>query len=405
MNLETNLANSRSSSHSRAWLLILGIILLASTLRAPLTAVGPLIGFIRDDTGISNTFAGLLTTFPLLAFAFFSPLAPKLARRFGTEYTLFASLIVMSLGIVLRSLRSLETLLVGTALIGIAIAFGNVLLPSLIKRDFPEKVGLMTGIYSIFMNMWAAVASGISIPLAQKLGFGWRGSLICWSVLSIVSLVAWLPQLRVCQRPSTSQGVQTPNNNLWHSRLAWQVSVFMGLQSLTFYVMIAWLPEILHQQGINHSLAGWMLSLMQFVSLPTTLIIPVLAGRCSNQRRLVGFGAVILLTGYIGLLSRNTLLAPLWIVLIGIAVGTNFSLALIFFVLRTQNANDAAELSGMAQSIGYFLAAVGPPLLGFVHDMTQSWTAPLCILVVIAILLFIFGLAAGSKGYVTSKNN
>lgn len=396
------ITHTQTSSRFGMWVLILGIIFAAANLRAPLTSAGPIIETIRRDMGMSNTAAGMLTTLPLLAFALFSPFAPKIARRFGLEYTLFGALILLGAGIMLRSVPFIQTLFIGTALLGTAIAICNVLLPGLIKREFSNKVGIMTGVYSVSMNMWAAIASGISIPITQELGFGWRGALVCWVLLSIVSIIFWIPRLRLHHQPAVS-----PNKgrSLWHSRLAWKVALFMGLQSTVFYVVITWLPAILHQQGISQSEAGWLLSLTQLASLPATFIVPVLAGRSSNQRGLVGFITSFLLLGYIGLLSEATSLAPLYVIMIGVAVGAAFGLATMFFVLRTHNAHQAAELSGMAQSVGYLLAAIGPTLFGFIHDVTHSWTIPLIILVAGAILLFIVGMEAGSPNYVTDLEN
>ncbi|MDQ0247379.1 CP family cyanate transporter-like MFS transporter [Bacillus fengqiuensis] len=396
------ITHTQTSSRIGMWVLILGIIFAAANLRAPLTSVGPIIETIRRDMGMSNTAAGMLTTLPLLAFALFSPFAPKMARRFGLEYTLFGALLLLWAGIMLRSVPFIQTLFIGTALLGTAIAICNVLLPGLIKREFSNKVGIMTGVYSVSMNMWAAIASGISIPITQGLGFGWRGALVCWVLLSIVSIVFWIPRLRLHHQSAVSP---TKGSSLWHSRLAWKVALFMGLQSTVFYVVITWLPAILHQQGMSQSEAGWLLSLTQFASLPATFIVPVLAGRSPNQRKLVGFITSFLLLGYIGLLSGMTSLAPLYVIMIGVAVGAAFGLATMFFVLRTHNAHQAAELSGMAQSVGYLLAAIGPTLFGFIHDVTHSWTIPLIILVAGAILLFIVGMEAGSPNYVTDLEN
>ncbi|WP_078412017.1 MFS transporter [Priestia abyssalis] len=183
-------------------MLILGIIFAAANLRAPLTSVGPVIETIRRDMGMSNTAAEMLTTLPLLAFALFSPFAPKIARRFGLEYTLFGALLLLESGIMLRSVPFIQTLFIGTALLGTAIAICNVLLPGLIKREFSSQVGIMTGVYAVSMNMWAAIASGISIPITQGLGFGWRGALVCWVLLSIVSIVFWIPRLRLPHQPA-----------------------------------------------------------------------------------------------------------------------------------------------------------------------------------------------------------
>ncbi|WP_047152270.1 CynX/NimT family MFS transporter [Aneurinibacillus tyrosinisolvens] len=391
-----------TSARLGIWMLILGIIFAGANLRAPLTSVGPIIETIRQDTGMSHTLAGMLTTLPLLAFAFFSPLAPKIARRIGLEYTLFGALLLLAAGIILRSVPFINTLFIGTAVLGIAIAICNVLLPSLIKREFLNKVGIMTGIYAVSMNLWGAIASGISIPITQGIEFGWRVSLACWVLLSVVSIVLWIPQLRSQYHSKSSLDAKL---SLWHSRLAWNVTLFMGLQSTVFYVVITWLPSILNQQGISQSEAGWLLSLTQFASLPSTFIVSVLAGRSSNQRGLVGFTVIFLLLGYIGLFSGITSLAPLYVILIGIAIGSAFGLATLFFVLRTHNAHQAAELSSMAQSVGYLVAAVGPALFGFIHDITNSWTIPLLILIVGALFLFIVGMEAGSSNYVTAPES
>ncbi|KKB44748.1 CynX/NimT family MFS transporter [Bacillus thermotolerans] len=398
---QEKLTQARVSTRWGKWVLIVGIIFAAANLRAPLTSIGPIVEMIRQDTGMSSTATGMLTTLPLLAFAFFSPFAPKISRRIGLEYTLFGALLLLSIGIVLRSVPSVSLLFAGTALLGIAIAIGNVLLPSMIKQEFPYKVGLMTGVYAASMNLSAAIASGVSIPLTQGLGLGWRSALSVWALLAVVSIVLWIPQLRFRRQPS--KNTLKIGESLWHSNLAWKVTLFMGLQSTVFYTVITWLPSILHEQGISQSEAGWLLSLTQFAGLLPTFIVPILAGRSSNQRWLVALTASFLIVGYLGLLGGLTSLAPLLVILIGIATGSAFSLATMFFVLRTHNAEQAAELSGMAQSVGYLLAAVGPILFGFIHDATGSWTIPLLILLVGAVLLFIIGMEAGSSKYVTAS--
>ncbi|PLT35425.1 MFS transporter [Bacillus sp. V5-8f] len=393
------LSDSRVTSRVSIIVLILGIVFAAANLRAPITGVGPIIDTIRQDMGLSSTLAGMLTTIPLLAFAIISPIAPKIASRFGLETTIFGAMFLLTAGILLRYVTYIHTLFLGTALIGIAIAVCNVLLPGLVKQAFPEKVGLMTGTYSLSMNLWAAIASGVSIPISQGLGLGWQNALVCWIFLSIIAILFWIPQIRFSNRPGNS--IKRSGPSLWHSSLAWKVALFMGLQSTVFYTVITWLPSILHSQGISHSAAGWLLSLTQFVSLPATFIVPILAARFSSQRGLVMIIVLCLIFGYIGLLSGITWLAPLFVMLIGIFLGAAFSLATMFFVLRTHNAQQAAELSGMAQSIGYLLAAIGPALFGFIHDITHSWTIPLVILCAGAVPLFIMGMEAGSAKYVT----
>ncbi|MCS7458618.1 MFS transporter [Paenibacillus doosanensis] len=388
-------AHAATGIRSGSLLLMFGVILIASNLRASITVVGPLTASIRADTGLSNVLASLLTALPLIAFALLSPLAPGIARRIGMEKTLFISMAALTAGIVIRSLPSAAALFAGTAVLGASIAIGNVLLPGLIKRDFPGKVGLMTGLYSMSMSLWASLSSGISVPVANGLGLGWRGSLGCWAILAAAGLILWLPQLKA-SGAAAAVIKRARTGSLWKSSLAWQVTLFMGLQSLAFYVTIAWLPAILHDRGMSTGAAGWMLSLMQFVSLPASFIMPVLAGRRSSQRGLIVFTALVALLGYCGLLlSTSTSLAPLWIILIGIAQGASISLSLALFALRASSAAQAAELSGMAQSFGYLLAAVGPILFGYLHDLTQSWTAPLLVLVVSTTLFLLIGLGAG----------
>lgn len=388
----------------RFGLLIIGIILLGANLRAPLTSVGPLVTTIRDNLGISNTLSGSLTTLPLLSFALLSPFAPRIARRFGMELTLLISLILLTIGIGIRSVGGVPTLFIGTILIGLAIAIGNVLLPSLIKDNFARNIGLMTGTYAVSMNLCGAIGSGISIPLASS-GLGWADALGCWGILSLITVFLWMPQLR---RPFRSgKDVPTAQKdkkiNLWRSGLAWQITFFMGLQSFIFYTVITWMPEILEQKGLNADEAGWMLSIMQLAVIPITFLVPILAGRLQSQRLLVVPPVVFLITGIFGILYGSTLFILVCMVLIGIGVGTIFSLSMMFFSLRTQSTHEATELSGMAQSFGYLLAAIGPVLFGLLHDVTHSWTVPLLMLAVISALIFIVGMRAGKNEYVTTQ--
>ncbi|ACX65426.1 CynX/NimT family MFS transporter [Paenibacillus sp. Y412MC10] len=398
--------NKPKNVPSSIGLIILGIIVIAANLRTPLTSVGPLVSFIKDDVHISNTLAGLITTVPLLAFALLSPLVPKLGRRYGVERIILIALIFLTVGIVIRSLSGAVNLFIGTAVLGFAIAICNVLLPSIIKRDFPDKIGSMTGVYSISMNLCGAIASGISVPLAVNAGLKWQGALGIWGILSFVSILCWLPQLRnqANQTAKTSQKMVSNDVNVWRSPLAWQVTLFMGIQSMVFYVLIAWLPEILKQQGIDSNQSGWFLSIMQLAMLPFTFIVPVIAGRMSSQRLLVVITTVLLLTGTLGLLYGSSNVILLWIIILGIGGGFAFSLAMMFFGLRTDNAHQAAELSGMAQSVGYLLAAIGPALIGYLHDATNSWNLPLFILLGASVLLFLVGIGAASNRVVGSRD-
>lgn len=387
---------------SRQIVLIIGVVLVACNLRAAITSVGPLISFIREDMILSNGAAGMLTTLPLLGFAILSPLAPKIGQKLGNEMTVFVGLIVLLLGLTLRSAGLSSTLFFGTALIGIGIAIGNVILPSIVKHYFPTRVGLMTSLYSTAMGAFAAIASGVSVPLAYGVSLGWRGSLVFWASLAIVALIIWIPQLRTATgKASRGQTAVSMKHSIWTSRLAWQVTLFMGFQSFLFYCAIAWLPEILLSKGMGVQAGGWMLAIMQLASLPATFMTPILADRFSDQRGIVITIAVIYLTGILGLFFNGYLPFTITsVLLLGVGQGACISLSLALFGLRTTDAQQARALSGMAQSVGYFMAAIGPTLIGVLFDSTHAWTLPLVTMIIVAVFMTVTGLKAGKDEYV-----
>jgi len=388
---------------SRVWrvLLVLGIVLLAANLRPAFTALSPLIGEIRADTGISNGVAGLLTALPLLVFGLLSPIAPRLAGRFGMESVLLASMLVLAAGILLRSAGTVAALFFGTVILGAAIAVGNVLLPSLVKREFPERAGLMTSTYSTALAVSAAIAAGASFPIADQVGVGWQVSLALWALPAFVAVLAWLPQIRGGRGANDYARASHGVGDLWRSALAWQVTLFMGLQSLGYYVTLTWLPEILQEEaGMDASRAGWMLALAQAVGIASMFLAPVLAGRRPSQQGVVVAAVTLAGSGALGLLVAAGTVTALWVVLLGLGQGACFSLALTFFALRAPDSEHAAALSGMAQSVGYLLAAVGPFLFGVLRDATHAWSVPLALLFAVAVCLLITGLGAARDAHV-----
>ena len=378
------------------WLLTIGVILVAANLRAPLTSAGALVSFIRDDFGISNALAGSITTLPLIAFAVLSPFAPKIANKIGMERTIALSLMFLILGMVVRSSSGIELLFIGTLLIGLAIAIGNVLMPGIVKMNFPHKIGLMTGIYAIVMNVFGALGSGLSIPFATSINLGWRGALAIWIILAIITLIIWLPQLKRKMQPNRQLRNQQLGN-LFKSPLAWKITIFMGAQSLIFYTFITWLPTILTSNGFDIYLAGWGVFIFQFASIPFTFIIPVIADKMKDQVLLATLSSGIILMGIIGLLAGLSSLSILWVILLGVGNGSAFALAMMFYTLRTNDGFQAAELSGMAQSFGYLLAASGPILVGGLQDISGSWTLPLTLMIFVSIILIITGIASGKN--------
>ncbi|MDY0393263.1 MFS transporter [Virgibacillus halophilus] len=375
----------------------LGIIVLALNLRPAITSVGPLIGIIRDDIGLSNWSAGMLTSLPLIAFAVMSPIVPWLRHRLSNEWAMLVGLFLLSGGIGIRSMPLAWLLFAGTLLIGFGIAVLNVLIPSVIKEKFPLRVGLMTSIYSTAMGVLAALASGLSVPIASNLHLGWEAALFVWILPAVVGVGIWV-YLALKRDKNNSVAIaghhsqaNAGNQQIMRSPLAWQVALFMGMQSMLFYVSIAWLPEILLDYGVSKATAGWMLSFTQFIGLPASFLVPVIAEKSSSQRRIVFVLTICAIGGYSGLLlgsSYTTMVVS--VIFIGISLAGNFALALTFLSMRARNAKQAAELSGMAQSLGYILAAVGPILIGYMFDFTEAWTVPLLTIMGVSLLVLFF---------------
>ncbi|AOP44015.1 CynX/NimT family MFS transporter [Edwardsiella piscicida] len=387
--------------YQRNILLIIGIMLIASTLRVTFTGAAPLLDVIRTGYDLTTSEVGLLTTLPLLAFGLISPLAAGIARRFSIERSLFAALILICLGIVLRALPSPAWLFIGTAVIGSGIALGNVLLPGLIKRDFSDHVAKMTGAYSVAMGGAAALGSALVVPLALY-GLGWRGALLALMLFPLLALIVWLPQWRN-QHPTQMTGARSLHDKaIWRSALAWQVTLFLGLNSLVYYVIIGWLPAILISLGYSDAQAGSLHGMLQLATALPGLLIPLILHTLRDQR-----GIAILVALLCGLSAIGYWLLPalavLWTLMFGFGSGATMILGLTFIGLRAGSAHQAAALSGMAQSVGYLLAACGPPLIGKIHDISGNWHIPLAALAVISLLMAIFGGLAGRAREITHR--
>lgn len=389
-----------STEKRQKLILLIAVILISINLRPAITAVGPLIHEIRLDTALPNFALGLLTTLPVLAFGIFSVFTPLLTRKIGTEGTMAFALLLISGGIFLRVNPAILTLFGGTVMLGVGIALGNVLLPGIIKKQFPDRVGLLTGIYSAMIGVGATLASGISVPLSENLGLGWRWSLGSWGFLALIALIFWMPQMRTNLPVTLRKGFRESLRQLSSFRLAWFVSIFMGVQSLSFYTLITWLPEILTERGLSASEAGWLLALMQGVGIIGTLILPSWASKLKNQRIPIFILVLLEFIALIGLSFPTLTLVGVWVSLMGFALGGSFGLALLLIVLRSKDSTTANELSGMSQSVGYTLAATGPVIFGAIFDIFESWLLPIGFLFVIAILKLWSGFIAGKDEYV-----
>ncbi|MCD9143706.1 CynX/NimT family MFS transporter [Streptomyces albireticuli] len=394
-------AAARRRLRAHPALVLLGIVLASLNMRAALAGVSPLVGEIGDHFHLAATASSLVTTIPLVFMGLGSIVAPKLARRWGTEAVLCGALVLLCGGILLRVAPPVVALFAGCALVGTAIALLNVLMPGLIKRDFPERAASMTALYSTAMILGATVSAASAVPLEEALG-GWQGSLVSWALLAAVAAAVWLPQALLARRgthhgeaAATERRTGAPERGLLRTPLAWQVTLFMGVQSLIAYVCIAWMPTIFTDGGMSKSEAGLVYSFYTLVQMAGSFVVPLLAGRLRDQRLLAVGVVALMAAGVTGLLVAPVAGAWLWATLMGVAQGGTLGLALTMMVLRTRDSHTAARLSGMAQTWGYLVASVGPFALGAVHQATDGWTLPVALLLVACASLVLLGLGAG----------
>lgn len=391
----------------RSGLLFVGVLLIAANLRASITAVGPVLDDVQRDLHLGSVEASVLISLPLLAFALVSPLAPALARRIGIERTLGLALGLLAVGIVLRSLPGLALLWTGTAALGVAIAILNVMLPALVKRDFPHRIGQVTGLYSAVQSSFAAVAAGLAVPIAGASESGWRLAFGIWAGLALIGLGVFAPQLRLRSVPPEEDVVTLgelrhpapAGRSPWRTALGWQVTLFMGLQSVAYYVLVTWLATIERSDGISAATAGVHQLLFNALAIAGSLASAALIPRFRDQRLIAAVAPAFLVAAVLGLLLAPGL-AVVWACLAGISGGGSIVLALSLFGLRTTDHTQAAALSGMAQSVGYLLAAGGPIAIGALHDATASWHAALIALLVVTLAQIVFGVLAARNRFI-----
>ncbi|WP_433465384.1 CynX/NimT family MFS transporter [Spirillospora sp. CA-128828] len=392
-----NSSQTPVSRGAAVWSLV-GLVLLTINLRAAITGISPVLGDLRDAFGLSGAEVGVLTTLPVLCLGLFAAVAPVAARRFGAEVAIAGSLVMITLGIVLRVVQSPVSLFVGTVLAGAGIAMGNVLMPAVIKRAFPSRVGSLTGLAMMLMAASGAVAAGLAVPLSEA--GDWRLALAVWAVPSLVAVLVWGPlALRGRRAPTAPVSAPRAEGSLLRSPTAWFVAAFMGLASLMFYVLMSWLPEIMQDAGYPPAAAGMMVSTMMIVGIPLGFLVPVFAARIRDQRPLVVAVVATMVVGLTGLL-----LAPsagwTWVLVLGTGTGSAFPLAYTLLSLRSPSPSVAASLSGMAQTGGYLLAAAGPFAVGVLHGATGGWNVPIVLLLALVVPEALFGLLAARPGFV-----
>ena len=373
----------------RSLFFVLGIVLIGTVLRSPFTALPTILGDIAQGLGVEVSSLGILTSLPLLMFALFSAIASRLTQKIGLEHLFTYCLLLLTIGSVIR-IFNLPLLYLGTLIVGASIAIFNVLLPSMIQANQPQKISLLTTLYVTAMGISTAIASYLSVPITQA--SSWKGLILVLSFLCLVTLLVWLPNHRH-NHHLESQKEKQVKENILKSKSVWPIIVFGGLQSLLFYTSMTWLPTMAISAGLSNSDAALLASIFSLISIPFSMTIPSLTTRLSDGHRQIML-AIISIAGMIGIAmllypSNNFLYWLVAHILIGTACSALFPYLMVCFSLKTSSPEKTAQLSGLAQTGGYILAAFGPTLFGYSFDLFQSWVPAVLALLAIDITMTI----------------
>jgi CP family cyanate transporter-like MFS transporter len=369
------------------------VLLAAFNLRLAVTSVGPVLSEVRHALGMNATVAGLLTSVPVLCFAVFGLAAPRLAARVGAARVITVGLALLTAGLIIRPYvpdTVLFLLFSVVALAGIAVV--NVLLPVIVKEQFPDHVGAMTGFYSVALNAGASIGAAVTVPISHTFG-GWRTGLACWAVISLIALPSWFPLLRGRTR-EVRQQAPAPDVRISRSPVAWALAVFFGLQATGAYVIIGWLPQIYRDAGISAEEAGLLFAVASVLAVPMSFLLSAITGRMRSQSGLAAALAVCGIAGWSGMWWSPAAAPWLWAVLLGIS-NAAFPLVLTMIALRGQSPAIVVRLSAFAQGVGYLIAIPGPILIGFLHDRSGGWRVPLALSIALLVPQLLAGIAAG----------
>jgi CP family cyanate transporter-like MFS transporter len=390
-------SESRTRTGSLAWLLVLGIVLAALNLRTAVTSVGPLLDQLAGALGMSSVGTGLLTTLPVLAFATVGAVTPTLSRRVGEHRLLLLALVTLGTGLLVRSLvGSAPVFLLSSALALSGGAVGNVLIPTLIKRHFPARTGVMTTVYTVALAVGTMLAAAATVPIERASG-DWHIALGVWAALAAVAAIPWLALLRSEPARDTGRG-DAGLRRLAKSRLAWMVAMYFGSQSMIAYIMFGWLATILTDGGYTTGQAGLVLGVFTALSIPVSILVPVIASRFRDQRPVVVGLVAFYAAGFLGLWLAPISTAMVWVALVAVGMGS-FPLALMMLALRTRTPESTAALSAFGQSAGYLIAGAGPLLVGLLHEWTGGWTLPYLLIFGVLAVQLLTGLYAGRERY------
>ncbi|UFQ14840.1 MULTISPECIES: CynX/NimT family MFS transporter [Streptomyces] len=390
---------------TRAWatrLVVVGIVLAALNLRPAITSLGALLEEVRDGLGMSGTLAGLLTSVPPLCFAVFGVMAPRFARRFGPSAVVCVGMAAIAAGLVIRPfIGGTAGFLAATALALMGIAVSNVLMPVIVKRWFPDRVGSMTGLYSMALALGTSLAAALTVPMTDALGGRWQTGLAVWAVLAVVAVVPWIPLVR--DRSAASAAPEHVSATVRHedaelritrSRTAWALAVFFGLQATAAYITMGWMPQIFRDAGVPAGEAGVLLAVTMAMGVPLAFVIPRVATRLTNQGPVVLVLGLCGLSGYAGLYLAPAGGAWVWALLLGVS-NCAFPLALTMVGMRAKSSVGVAKLSAFAQSTGYLISIPGPLLVGVLYQHSGGWGLPIALMAGLMVPQIIVGTLAG----------
>ncbi|SMQ15349.1 MFS transporter, CP family, cyanate transporter [Streptomyces sp. Ag82_O1-12] len=446
-------AGKAGGASTRAWtmrLLVLGIVLSALNLRPAITSLGALLEEVRDGLGMSGSVAGLLTSVPPLCFAVFGVMAPRLARRFGAGAVVCAGMVAIATGLLIRPYAGgTAGFLAGSALALMGIAVSNVLMPVIVKHWFPDRVGSMTGLYSMALALGTALAAAVTVPLTDTLGGSWQTGLALWAGLAVAAVLPWLPFVRGratppgaektaeaatggdvsdgdtsdrdrdeaagaqasalaghvsrdrdeaagvhASAPAEHARVEAPRLRMARSRTAWALAVFFGLQATAAYITMGWMAQIFRDAGVPAGTAGLLLAVTMVMGVPLAFVIPRLATRLPHQGPIVLALGISGLVGYAGLYLAPAAGAWAWAVLLGVA-NCAFPLALTMVGMRARTGPGVAQLSAFAQSTGYLISIPGPLLVGVLYQHSGGWGLPIALMSALLIPQMVVGFLAG----------
>jgi CP family cyanate transporter-like MFS transporter len=389
------------TTRNRSWLLVVALALTGLSMRTAVTSVGAVLDQLQHDLHISSGVAGLITTLPVISFAGIGALTPRLSKAFGGHRLLVASLVISAVATAVRPIGDRVEWFIPLSLLALSAgAVSNVLMPSLVKEHFPDRIGAMTAVYTTALAVGTTAAAGLTVPIGDATGAGWRGGLASWAVFTLLAALPWLPTCRTDHTTPDEPGAGVAMSRLLHSRTAWALTVFFAMQSMQAYIAFGWFARFLDDHGISAGTAGAMVAVLSAVGIPVSLVAPRVAPH--RLRAVVGFFGLCYLVAYIGLVVAPVGGAWVWMVLVGLGSGM-FPVALTLIGLRSRTAGNTAALSAFMQAIGYIVAGFGPVLFGALFGATGSWGLPMTVLFVALVISLVAAWPSTADRYVDDE--